>query len=88
MLLESSHVGAALDLEAISCPREMDLIAWPEDISSNGFCDHGRLENASAVLEVFEKPMSLRNGLIYEADENRDTLTPSFRFSCDTAMMP
>ena len=55
MLLESSKVGAVVDLEAIALPRGMDLTAWLKMYPGMGFVVTARPENASAVLEVFER---------------------------------
>lgn len=55
MLLESSKVGAVVDLEAIARPVGMELSAWLKMYPGMGFVVTARPENASAVLEVFER---------------------------------
>ena len=55
MLLESSKVGAVVDVEAIARPGGMDLTAWLKMYPGMGFVVTARPENASAVLEVFER---------------------------------
>jgi selenophosphate synthetase-related protein len=55
MLLESSKVGAVVDVNAIVRPEGMDLTAWLKMYPGMGFVVTARPENASAVLEVFER---------------------------------
>ena len=55
MLLESSKVGAVVDLDAIALPVGMELSAWLKMYPGMGFVVTARPENAAAVLEVFER---------------------------------
>ena len=55
MLLESSKVGAVVDLEAIARPGGMELSAWLKMYPGMGFVVTARPENAATVLEVFER---------------------------------
>ena len=54
MLLETSRVGAVVDVDAIAVPTGMDLAAWLKMYPGMGFVVTARPENAAEVLEVFE----------------------------------
>jgi hypothetical protein len=55
MLLESSKVGAVVDVEAIALPKGMELLPWLKMYPGMGFVVTAKPEKASAVLEVFER---------------------------------
>jgi hypothetical protein len=55
MLLETSKVGAVVDVEAIPVPAGMDLASWLTMYPGMGFVVTTKLENAESVLEVFER---------------------------------
>ncbi len=55
MLLETSQVGAVVDIEAIPVPAGLDLLSWLKMYPGMGFVVTAKPENAPKVLEVFEK---------------------------------
>ncbi len=54
MLLETSRVGAVVDLDAIAVPAGLDLTGWLRMYPGMGFVVTARPENADTVLNVFE----------------------------------
>jgi uncharacterized protein len=62
MLLETSRVGAVLDLDRIPCPPELSLEDWLISFPSYGFLLSVRPENKAMVQSYFH-----RQGLICEA---------------------
>jgi putative methanogenesis marker protein 2 len=54
MLLETSRVGAVVDVDAIAVPTGMDLAAWLKMYPGMGFVVTVRPENVAEVREVFE----------------------------------
>lgn len=55
MLLETSGVGADVDVDAIPVPENMDLLSWLKMYPGMGFVVTARPENADAVLEIFRR---------------------------------
>jgi putative methanogenesis marker protein 2 len=55
MLLETSRVGAVVDVEAIAVPAGLELASWLKMYPGMGFVVTTKPENAQAVLEVFER---------------------------------
>jgi len=55
MLLETSGVGAVVDVEAIAVPSGLDLVSWLKMYPGMGFVVTTKAENADAVIEVFQK---------------------------------
>jgi uncharacterized protein len=55
MLLETSRVGAVVDVEKIAVPAGLDLASWLKMYPGMGFVVTTKPENAQAVLEVFER---------------------------------
>lgn len=55
MLLETSRVGAVVDVEAIAVPACLELASWLKMYPGMGFVVTAKPENAEAVLEVFER---------------------------------
>jgi putative methanogenesis marker protein 2 len=55
MLLETSGVGAVVDIDSIAIPAGVELSAWLKMYPGMGFVVTTRPENAEAVLEVFER---------------------------------
>jgi hypothetical protein len=55
MLLETSRVGAVIDLEAIAVPEGLDLASWLKMYPGMGFVVTTKPENVDGVLEVFER---------------------------------
>ncbi|MCK9564746.1 MAG: methanogenesis marker 2 protein [Methanothrix sp.] len=55
MLLETSRVGAVVDVEAIPVPAGLELASWLKMYPGMGFVVTAKPENAQAVLEVFER---------------------------------
>ena len=55
MLLETSRVGAVVDVEAIPVPAGLELASWLKMYPGMGFVVTAKPENAEAVLEVFER---------------------------------
>jgi uncharacterized protein len=58
MLLETSNVGAVVDVESIPVPMGLDLSSWLKMYPGMGFVVTAKSEDAERVLEVF-----LRRGL-------------------------
>jgi putative methanogenesis marker protein 2 len=58
MLLETSNVGAVVDVESIPVPSGLDLSSWLKMYPGMGFVVTAKSEDAERVLEVF-----LRRGL-------------------------
>jgi putative methanogenesis marker protein 2 len=58
MLLETSNVGAVVDVESIPVPAGLDLSSWLKMYPGMGFVVTAKSEDAERVLEVF-----LRRGL-------------------------
>ncbi len=55
MLLETSNVGAVVDVEAIPVPEGLDLVSWLKMYPGMGFVVTAKPENAKKVLEVFQR---------------------------------
>lgn len=55
MLLETSGVGAVVDVEAIAVPSGLDLVSWLKMYPGMGFVVTAKGENADAVIEVFQR---------------------------------
>ncbi|MGB4652469.1 methanogenesis marker 2 protein [Methanothrix sp.] len=55
MLLETSKVGAVVDVEAIAVPEGLALVEWLKMYPGMGFVVSTRPENQEAVLEVFTR---------------------------------
>ncbi|MFZ2471178.1 MAG: methanogenesis marker 2 protein [Methanothrix sp.] len=55
MLLETSRVGAVVDVEAIPVPAGLELASWLKMYPGMGFVVTAKPENAQAVLGVFER---------------------------------
>ncbi len=55
MLLETSNVGAVVDVEAIPVPEGLDLASWLKMYPGMGFVVTAKPENAEKVLEVFQR---------------------------------
>lgn len=55
MLLETSNVGAVVDVDDIAVPAGLDLGSWLKMDPGMGFVVTTKPENAAAVLEVFER---------------------------------
>lgn len=55
MLLETSNVGAVVDLEAIPIPSGLDLLSWLKMYPGMGFVVTASIENAGEVMEVFSR---------------------------------
>jgi putative methanogenesis marker protein 2 len=55
MLLETSRVGAIVDVDSIIVPQGLDLLSWLKMYPGMGFVVTARPQNADAVLEVFSK---------------------------------
>jgi selenophosphate synthetase-related protein len=55
MLLETSNVGAVVDVEAIPKPEGLDLASWLKMYPGMGFVVTATPENAKKVLEVFQR---------------------------------
>lgn len=55
MLLETSGVGAVVDVDAIPVPSGLDLLAWLKMYPGMGFVVTARPENAEKVMEVFRR---------------------------------
>ncbi len=55
MLLETSGVGAVVDMDTIPVPSGLDLLAWLKMYPGMGFVVTARLENAEKVMEVFRR---------------------------------
>jgi len=55
MLLETSRVGAVVDVESIPVPAGLELASWLKMYPGMGFVVTAKPENAQAVLEVFER---------------------------------
>jgi hypothetical protein len=53
MLLESSRVGAVIDLDLIPRPEGMDMLAWQKMYPGMGFVVTAPLEKAGEVARVF-----------------------------------
>jgi len=55
MLLETSRVGAVVDVDKIAVPNGLDLPSWLKMYPGMGFVVTAKREDAQAVLEVFER---------------------------------
>ncbi|MDQ1261219.1 MAG: uncharacterized protein QG575_400 [Euryarchaeota archaeon] len=55
MLLETSRVGAVVDVDKIAVPVGLELTSWLKMYPGMGFVVTTKPENAQAVLEVFER---------------------------------
>ena len=55
MLLETSNVGAVVDVEAIPVPEGLDLASWLKMYPGMGFVVTATPEDAEKVLEVFQR---------------------------------
>ena len=55
MLLETSRVGAIVDVDAIAVPEGLDLAGWLKMYPGMGFVVTAKPESAEKVLEVFER---------------------------------
>jgi len=55
MLLETSGVGAKVDLDKIPVPKSLDLLSWLKMYPGMGFIVTCKPENAERVVEVFQR---------------------------------
>jgi selenophosphate synthetase-related protein len=55
MLLETSGVGAVVDMEAIPVPGNLDLTSWLKMYPGMGFVVTAKPDNAEKVLAIFQK---------------------------------
>ena len=55
MLLETSKVGAVVDVDLIPVPKGLDLISWLKMYPGMGFVVTTKSENAKKVIGIFEK---------------------------------
>ncbi|MFB3765706.1 MAG: methanogenesis marker 2 protein [Methanotrichaceae archaeon] len=55
MLLETSGVGAIIDLDSIPVPEGLDLLSWLKMYPGMGFVVTTKKEKASEVMEVFSR---------------------------------
>jgi uncharacterized protein len=55
MLLETSNVGAVVDVESIPVPAGLDLSSWLKMYPGMGFVVTAKSEDAERVLEVFQR---------------------------------
>jgi len=55
MLLETSGVGAKVDLDKIPLPKSLDLLSWLKMYPGMGFIVTSKPENAEKVVEVFQR---------------------------------
>jgi len=55
MLLETSKVGAIVDLDAIPIPDGLDLLSWMKMYPGMGFVVTTKKEKASEVMEIFSR---------------------------------
>jgi hypothetical protein len=76
MLLETSGVGAVVDLEAIPVPAGLDLLSWLKMYPGMGFVVTAKPEKAREVLEVFKK-RGLTAAVIGKVTEERKLLIRS-----------
>ncbi|MCX6668279.1 MAG: methanogenesis marker 2 protein [Methanothrix sp.] len=76
MLLETSGVGAVVDLDKIPVPEGLDLPSWLKMYPGMGFVVTAKPEKAKEVLEVFQK-RGLTAAVIGEVTEERKLLIRS-----------
>ena len=76
MLLETSGVGAVVDLEAIPVPAGLDLPSWLKMYPGMGFVVTAKPEKAREVLEVFQR-RGLTAAVIGKVTEERKLLIRS-----------
>jgi putative methanogenesis marker protein 2 len=55
MLLETSKVGAVVDIDSIPLPKGLDMISWLKMYPGMGFVVTAKPENAEKVISVFQK---------------------------------
>jgi uncharacterized protein len=55
MLLETSGVGAEVNLDKIPVPKSLDLLSWLKMYPGMGFIVTAKAENAEKVVEVFQR---------------------------------
>jgi putative methanogenesis marker protein 2 len=55
MLLETSGVGAEVNLDKIPVPKSLDLLSWLKMYPGMGFIVTSKPENAEKVVEVFQR---------------------------------
>jgi putative methanogenesis marker protein 2 len=55
MLLETSKVGAHVDVDSIIVPEGLDLLSWLKMYPGMGFVVTAKPQNADAVLKIFSK---------------------------------
>ena len=55
MLLESSGVGAVVDMDSVPMPEEMEMISWQKMYPGMGFVVTATPENADEVVGVFQR---------------------------------
>ena len=55
MLLESSGVGAVVDMDSVPMPEEMEMISWQKMYPGMGFVVTAAPENADEVVGVFQR---------------------------------
>lgn len=70
MLLETSRVGAVVDLEAIPLPPGLDLSIWLKMYPGMGFVVTTKPENAEEVMRIFSR-RELTPGVIGKVVEER-----------------
>jgi putative methanogenesis marker protein 2 len=55
MLLETSKVGAVVDIDSIPLPKGLDMISWLKMYPGMGFVVTAKPENSEKVISVFQK---------------------------------
>lgn len=78
MLLETSNVGAAVDLDAIPIPSGLDLLSWLKMYPGMGFVVTSNKEKAGEVMEVFSH-RGLTPAVIGRVDEDKKLIIRSGR---------
>jgi putative methanogenesis marker protein 2 len=76
MLVETSGVGAVVDVDAIPIPKDLDLQSWLKMYPGMGFVVTTKPENADKVMEVFRR-RGLTPAVIGKVVEDRKLLIRS-----------
>jgi uncharacterized protein len=81
MLLETSRVGAVVDVDKIAVPNGLDLPSWLKMYPGMGFVVTAKREDAQAVLEVFER-RGLTARVIGQVTEERKLIIRQEKEEC------
>ncbi len=70
MMLESSHVGATVDVTCIPIPEDVDPIRWHLTYQGCGFCFACPPEHSHEIIDIFSR-VSCKGAVVGKVDDSR-----------------